>query len=66
MVKAPSFASASVGTVCLRFQPYPFKTQVVVINVVSISGFLIDVHLSVRCGFDCVIHRNAPKSWRKS
>lgn len=66
MVKAPYFASASVGTVCLRIQPYLLKTQGVVINVVSVSGFLIEVHLSVRCGFDCVIHRNALKSWRKS
>lgn len=59
-------SSASGGTVCLRIQLSLFKTKVVAISVVSVSGVLIALHLSVRHGFDCVIHRNALKSWRRS
>lgn len=49
MAKAPSF-------VFLRTQPYPFKTLVSVFNVVS--DFLVEVCISVRCGFDSAIRRN--------
>lgn len=35
-------------------------------HVVSISDLFMQVHLSARHGFDCGVHRNTPKSCRRS